>query len=116
VGRVRSSLRRGTVVSNRARPSRCVAISSMHMMMRRPAARMLARIRSRIEATAPFPSVSSVRVADALGVRTGMDVAVIDKQAFLPVVQGSAAGEIGHRRSLVRLACGHARPRKLGHC
>ena len=36
MGRVRSGLRRGTVVSNRARPSRCVAISSMHMMMRRP--------------------------------------------------------------------------------
>jgi len=68
------------------------------------AALMLARIRSRIEATAPFPSASSVRVADALGDRTGMDVAVIDQPAFLPVVQGSAAVRpgIGDRPAGVR--------------
>ena len=36
MGRVRSGLRRGTVVSNRAQPSRCVAISNMHLMTRRP--------------------------------------------------------------------------------
>ena len=40
------------------------------------AALMLARVRSRIEAAAPFPPVGTMRVADALGDRPGMDVAI----------------------------------------
>jgi len=35
----------------------------------------LTRFRSRIEAAAPLPSLGVVRIADALGDRTGMDVA-----------------------------------------
>jgi hypothetical protein len=37
-----------------------------------------------------------VRIADALGDRTGVDVAVIDQPAFLSVISGAAAGEGGH--------------------
>jgi len=37
-----------------------------------------------------------VRIADALGDRTGMNIAEINLPAFLSVVCGSAAGEFGH--------------------
>jgi len=39
---------------------------------------MFTRTRTRIEAAAPFPPISIVRVGDALGDRTGVDIAVID--------------------------------------
>ena len=65
---------------------------------------MFTPIRSRIEAAAPLPSLGIVRIADALGDRTGVDVTEEDLPAFLPVIDGSAAGEFGHGRSLVRLA------------
>jgi hypothetical protein len=70
------------------------------------AALMLARIRARIEAAAPFPLRAVVRVAGALGDRAGVDVAVIDQPAFLASVMVAAAGQGGHGRSFVRLACG----------
>ena len=45
-----------------------------------------ARMRSRIEAAAPLPLRAVMRVADALGDRPGVDVAVKYVPAFLPVV------------------------------
>ena len=60
---------------------------------------MFARMRARIEAAAPFPLIGVVRIADALGGRTGMNIAEINLPAFLSVVCRSAAGEF------VRLAC-----------
>jgi len=45
-----------------------------------------------------------VRIADALGDRAGVDIAIVDVPAFLSVVCGSAAGEGGHGSSRVRLA------------
>jgi len=57
---------------------------------------MLARVRSRIEAAAPLPSLGIVRIADALGDRTGVDVAIKYVPAFLTVIFGPAAGEGGH--------------------
>ncbi len=50
------------------------------------AALMLARIRSGIEAAAPFPLRGVVRIADALGDRPGVDIAVKYVPAFLSVV------------------------------
>jgi hypothetical protein len=66
---------------------------------------LIAWIRPRIEAAAPLPWLGIVRIADALGDRTGVEVAVIDLPAFLTMIDGSAAGERGHGRSFVRLAC-----------
>jgi hypothetical protein len=65
---------------------------------------MLAGMRARIEAAAPIPRIGVVRIADALGNRTDMNIAVINVPAIMAVVYGSAAGEVGHGPSLVRLA------------
>jgi hypothetical protein len=51
--------------------------------------------RSWIEAANPFPLVSVMRVADALGDGTGLNVAIVNVPAIL-AVGGSAAGEGGH--------------------
>jgi hypothetical protein len=50
------------------------------------------RCPSPIEAAVPFP----LRIADARGNRSDMNIAVNRFPAFLPVVCGSAAGEFGH--------------------
>jgi hypothetical protein len=57
---------------------------------------MFARVRPRIEAAPPLPLLGVGRIADALGDRTGVDVAVIDQPAFLASVVVAAAGEVGH--------------------
>jgi hypothetical protein len=44
----------------------------------------------------PFPWISIVRIADALGNRPDMNIAVINVPAVMAVVCGSAAGEGGH--------------------
>ena len=72
---------------------------------------MLARIRSRIEAAAPLPSLGIVRIADALGDRTGVDIAIKYVPAFLSVISGSAAGEGGHQAIEARRAAPSNRPR-----
>ena len=64
---------------------------------------MFARMRSRIEAAAPFPRIGVVRIAGALGNRADMNIAVVNVRA-LSVVFGSVAGEFGHGPSLLRLA------------
>jgi hypothetical protein len=56
---------------------------------------MLARMRARIEAAAPFPRIGVVRIADAFGNRPDMNIAVVNVPA-LSVMFGSAAGEFGH--------------------
>ena len=50
------------------------------------------RTRARIEAAAPFPLLGIVRVADALNDRAGVNIAVIDFPAFLPVRRRVRAG------------------------
>jgi hypothetical protein len=57
---------------------------------------MFTRIRAWIEAAAPLPLRGVVRIADALGDRPGVDVAIVDQPAFLTVISGPAAGEGGH--------------------
>ncbi|SRR6266851_2688188 len=57
---------------------------------------MFAWMRTRIETAAPFPWISIVRIADALGNRSDRNIAVVNVPAFIAVVYGSAAGEGGH--------------------
>jgi hypothetical protein len=57
---------------------------------------MFAWMRTRIETAAPFPWISIVRIAGALGNRPDMNIAVINVSAVLAVVCGSAAGEGEH--------------------
>ena len=53
---------------------------------------MFAWMRARIEAAAPFPRIGIVRIADALGNRSDMNIAVVN----VPAVMTVAAGEFGH--------------------
>jgi hypothetical protein len=46
-----------------------------------------------------------MRIADALGDRTDMNIAVVNVPAVMAMVCGLAAGEGGHGPSLLRLAC-----------
>jgi hypothetical protein len=57
---------------------------------------IVARIAARIEAAAPFPRLSVVRVARALRDRANVHIAIIDEPAFLADVRIEAAGEGGH--------------------
>jgi hypothetical protein len=57
---------------------------------------MFAGMRARIEPAVPFPWVGIVRIADALGDRTGVHIPVIDVPAFLAGFRTSASGELGH--------------------
>jgi hypothetical protein len=57
---------------------------------------MFARMRARIEATAPLPLIGVVWIAGADRDRAGVDIAVIDVPAFLADFRISAAGEFGH--------------------
>jgi hypothetical protein len=61
---------------------------------------IVARIAARIEAAAPFPRLSVVRVARALRDRADVHIAIIDEPAFLADVRIEAAGEGGHGRRL----------------
>ena len=56
---------------------------------------MFAWMRTRIKTAAPFPGVGVMRIADALGNRPDMNIAVVSVPA-LSVVFGSAASEFGH--------------------
>ncbi len=76
---------------------------------------MFTRMRTRIKTAAPFPRVGIVRIAAALGNRPDMNVAVINVPAFMAVVCGSAAGELGcHTRSKRTLHLQANRPKELG--
>ena len=61
------------------------------------AALMFTLLRARIEAAAPLPSIGVMRIADALGDGTDMNIAVINVPAFLAVVCGSATVSSGIR-------------------
>jgi len=65
---------------------------------------MFAWMRARVKTAAPFPWVGIVRIADALGNRADMNIAVINVPALLTVFCRSAAGEFGHGPLLLRLA------------
>lgn len=66
------------------------------LVERRGGARLdFTRFRSRIEAASPFPLVCVMRVANAHGDRSGVNVAVINVPAILTIL-GSAAGKLGH--------------------
>jgi hypothetical protein len=51
-------------------------------------------MRAQIETAVPFPRIGVI--ADALGNRPDMNIAVVNVPAFMAVVCGSAAGESGH--------------------
>jgi hypothetical protein len=76
---------------------------------------MFARLRPRIEPAVPFPRIGVVRIADALGNRPDMNIAVTNVPAFMAVVCGSAAGEGGHAASLVRRGANWLDPSLLNH-
>jgi hypothetical protein len=68
----------------------CFTVAMILLIIRRP------RGPPDPDRATPFPWTGIVRIADALGNRAGMNVAVIDVPAFLSVLYGSAAGEFGH--------------------
>jgi hypothetical protein len=53
---------------------------------------MFARMRTGIEAAAPFPRIGVARIAGALGNRPDVNIAVVNVPTFLSVVFGSAGG------------------------
>jgi hypothetical protein len=58
---------------------------------------LLAWIAAWVEPAQPLPGLGRARIADALGNRADMNVAIVDKPA-IGAVRIGAAGEIGHRR------------------
>jgi hypothetical protein len=96
IPRITPSLKIGLGALRQEHPPSLFEFGAGIIERRRRAGLVFARMRARIEAAAPFSRVGVVRVADALGDRPGVDIAVINLPALMPVVCGSAAGKFGH--------------------